>query len=93
MYLCGHAAQCSVSVMGPNGTPGMHAISRLASKTCPRIGSGAPPQGGAEGMLNTIGGRCDSGSGDRVGGFKPCVVGVGPQVGFIIPIERHGAAG
>ncbi|MFZ1091537.1 MAG: hypothetical protein WAN75_20325 [Xanthobacteraceae bacterium] len=36
---------------------------------------------------------CDSGSGDRVGGFKPCVVGVGPQVGFIIPIERHGAAG
>jgi hypothetical protein len=30
---------------------------------------------------------CDSGSGDRVGCFKSRVVGVGPQVGFIIPIS------
>ena len=30
---------------------------------------------------------CDSGSGDQVGCFKSRVVGVGPQVGFIIPIS------
>ncbi|HEY7245111.1 MAG TPA: transporter [Xanthobacteraceae bacterium] len=30
---------------------------------------------------------CDSGSGDRVGCFRSRVVGVGPQVGFIIPIS------
>jgi hypothetical protein len=30
---------------------------------------------------------CDSGAGDRVGCFKSRVVGVGPQVGFIIPIS------
>ena len=30
---------------------------------------------------------CDSGSGDRVGCFKSRVIGVGPQVGFIIPIS------
>jgi hypothetical protein len=29
---------------------------------------------------------CDSGSGDRVGCFQSRVVGVGPQVGFIIPL-------
>ncbi len=30
---------------------------------------------------------CDSGAGDRVGCFQSRVVGVGPQVGFIIPIS------
>ena len=30
---------------------------------------------------------CDSGSGDRVGGFQSQVVGVGPQLGFIIPLS------
>jgi hypothetical protein len=30
---------------------------------------------------------CDSGSGDRVGCFRSRVVGVGPQVGFIIPLS------
>jgi hypothetical protein len=30
---------------------------------------------------------CDSGSGDRVGCFQSRVIGVGPQVGFIIPIS------
>jgi hypothetical protein len=30
---------------------------------------------------------CDSGTGDRVGCFKCRVIGVGPQVGFIIPIS------
>jgi hypothetical protein len=30
---------------------------------------------------------CDSGSGDHVGCFKSRVIGVGPQVGFIIPIS------
>ena len=29
---------------------------------------------------------CDSGSGDRVGCFQSRVVGVGPQVGYIIPL-------
>ena len=29
---------------------------------------------------------CDSGSGDRVGCFQSRVVGVGPQLGFIIPL-------
>src|SRR5271165_7198768 len=31
---------------------------------------------------------CDSGSGDRVGCFQSRVFGVGPQVGFIIPISK-----
>ena len=31
---------------------------------------------------------CDSGSGDRVGCFQSRVIGVGPQVGFIIPISN-----
>jgi hypothetical protein len=31
---------------------------------------------------------CDSGSGDRVGCFRSRVLGVGPQVGFIIPISK-----
>jgi hypothetical protein len=35
---------------------------------------------------NEIG--CDSGSGDRVGCFQSRVFGVGPQVGFIIPISK-----
>jgi Putative MetA-pathway of phenol degradation len=30
---------------------------------------------------------CDSGSGDRVGCFQSRVVGVGPQLGFIIPLS------
>jgi hypothetical protein len=30
---------------------------------------------------------CDSGSGDRVGCFQSRVIGVGPQVGFIVPIS------
>ncbi len=30
---------------------------------------------------------CDSGSGDRVGCFKSRVFGVGPQVGYIIPLS------
>ena len=29
---------------------------------------------------------CDSGSGDRVGCFRSRVFGVGPQVGYIIPL-------
>ena len=29
---------------------------------------------------------CDSGSGDRVGCFQSRVIGVGPQLGFIIPL-------
>src|SRR5215471_12084259 len=30
---------------------------------------------------------CDSGSGDRVGCFQSQVVGVGPQLGFIVPLS------
>jgi hypothetical protein len=37
-------------------------------------------------VYNEIG--CDSGSGDRVGCFQSRVIGVGPQVGFIIPISK-----
>jgi hypothetical protein len=36
-------------------------------------------------VYNEIG--CDSGAGDRVGCFQSRVVGVGPQVGFIIPVS------
>ena len=36
-------------------------------------------------VYNEVG--CDSGSGDQVGCFQSRVVGVGPQVGFIIPIS------
>jgi len=32
---------------------------------------------------------CDSGSGDRVGCFESRVFGVGPQVGFIVPLSRE----
>jgi hypothetical protein len=32
---------------------------------------------------------CDSGAGDRVGCFKSRVFGVGPQVGYIVPIGEH----
>ena len=32
---------------------------------------------------------CDSGSGDRVGCFESRVVGIGPQVGYIIPISKE----
>ena len=32
---------------------------------------------------------CDSGSGDRVGCFKSRVIGVGPQIGLHLPIERR----
>ena len=32
---------------------------------------------------------CDSGSGDRVGCFRSRVVGVGPQLGFIISPDHH----
>jgi hypothetical protein len=31
---------------------------------------------------------CDSGSGDRVGCFKSRVAGIGPQIGYIIPISN-----
>ena len=31
---------------------------------------------------------CDSGSGDRVGCFESQVVGIGPQVGYIIPMGK-----
>ena len=33
----------------------------------------------------------DSGAGDRVGGFKSRVIGVGPQIGYIFPIGHHQA--
>jgi Putative MetA-pathway of phenol degradation len=36
---------------------------------------------------------CDSGSGDRVGCFQSRVVGLGPQVEFIIPMCRLGDLG
>jgi hypothetical protein len=36
-------------------------------------------------VLQEVG--CDSGSGDRVGCFQSRVVGVGPQLGFIIPLS------
>ena len=29
---------------------------------------------------------CDSGSGDRVGCFRSQVLGIGPQIGFVIPL-------
>jgi hypothetical protein len=32
---------------------------------------------------------CDSGSGDRVGCFESRVVGIGPQIGYIIPISKE----
>jgi len=32
---------------------------------------------------------CDSGSGDRVGCFESRVVGIGPQIGYIIPIDKE----
>src|SRR4029078_2437546 len=32
---------------------------------------------------------CDSGSGDRVGCFKSRVAGIGPQIGYNIPITNH----
>jgi hypothetical protein len=32
---------------------------------------------------------CDSGSGDRVGCFQSQVVGIGPQIGFIIPLGNN----
>ena len=35
-------------------------------------------------VYNEVG--CDSGSGDRVGCFQSRVVGVGPQIGYIIPL-------
>jgi hypothetical protein len=35
-------------------------------------------------VYNEIG--CDGGSGDRVGCFQSRVVGVGPQLGYIIPL-------
>jgi hypothetical protein len=30
---------------------------------------------------------CDSGSGDRVGCFKSRVMGIGPQIGYVFPIN------
>jgi hypothetical protein len=32
---------------------------------------------------------CDSGSGDRVGCFESRVVGIGPQIGYVIPISKE----
>ena len=31
---------------------------------------------------------CDSGAGDRVGCFESRVAGIGPQIGYVIPISR-----
>jgi hypothetical protein len=31
---------------------------------------------------------CDSGTGDRVGCFESRVVGIGPQIGYIIPLSK-----
>jgi hypothetical protein len=35
-------------------------------------------------VYNEVG--CDSGSGDRVGCFQSRVIGIGPQIGFVIPM-------
>jgi hypothetical protein len=32
---------------------------------------------------------CDGGSGDRVGCFQSRVVGIGPQIGYIVPLSRE----
>jgi hypothetical protein len=32
---------------------------------------------------------CDSGSGDRLGCFKSRVGGIGPQIGYVIPLSEH----
>jgi hypothetical protein len=32
---------------------------------------------------------CDSGSGDRVGCFESRVVGIGPQIGYVIPLSKE----
>jgi hypothetical protein len=32
---------------------------------------------------------CDSGTGDRVGCFESRVAGIGPQIGYIIPISKE----
>jgi len=32
---------------------------------------------------------CDSGAGNRLGCFKSSVYGVGPQIGYIVPIDEH----
>lgn len=32
---------------------------------------------------------CDSGTGDRVGCFESRVLGIGPQLGYIIPLDEH----
>ena len=31
----------------------------------------------------------DSGSGDRVGSFEARVIGIGPQVGYVLPLGNH----
>jgi len=32
---------------------------------------------------------CDSGSGDRVGCFESRVAGIGPQIGYVIPLSKE----
>jgi hypothetical protein len=32
---------------------------------------------------------CDSGSGDRVGCFETRVAGIGPLIGFVIPLSKE----
>jgi hypothetical protein len=32
---------------------------------------------------------CDSGTGDRVGCFKSRVAGIGPQIGYIVPLNER----
>ena len=32
---------------------------------------------------------CDSGAGNRVGCFKSRVAGIGPQIGYIVPLTEH----
>ena len=32
---------------------------------------------------------CDSGAGDKVGCFETRVAGIGPQIGYIFPINEH----
>jgi hypothetical protein len=54
----------------------------VGAPTCGTNLSSRKPQGYA---YDEIG--CDSGSGDRVGCFQSRVFGVGPQVGFIIPVS------
>jgi hypothetical protein len=49
------------------------------------LGDVAVPQIGLVGYLyNQL--SCDSGAGDRVGCFESRVAGIGPQIGYVIPM-------